>query len=57
MPLIKSGSEEALSNNIAEIIRSYKQTGKIGKASPSSLAKARKMAIAASYSNKARYEK
>lgn len=54
MPLIKSKSEEALRSNISELIRSYKRTGKIGSAKPSTIAKARKMAIAASYATKER---
>ena len=57
MPLKKSGSEEALRNNISEMIRSYRTTGKIGNSKPSSVAKARKQAIAAAFSNQKRYGK
>ena len=57
MPLKKKGSEEALRSNIAEMIHNYRKTGKIGNSKPSSIAKARKQAIAAAYSNKERYGK
>lgn len=54
MPLMQSKSKKALGENIAELVRSYKNTGKIGNAKPSSVDKARKMAIAAAYSVKER---
>lgn len=57
MPLKKSGSAGALRSNIAEMIKSYHSTGKIGNSKPSSIAKARKQAIAAAYTNKERYTK
>lgn len=57
MPLDRSKSEDALRSNISELIRSYKRTGRIGNTKPSTIAKARKMALAAAYSVRERAEK
>ena len=57
MPLDRSKSEDALRSNISELIRSYKRTGRIGNTKPSTIAKARKMALADAYSVRERAEK
>jgi len=49
MPLIKERTKEAFEKNVAELIRSYKRKGTIGRAHPKSLAKARKMAVAIAF--------
>lgn len=52
MPLAPGSSKKVISSNIAELVKSYKRTGKIGNATPSTLTKARKQAIAIAF-NKA----
>lgn len=54
MPLINSPSDAARSQNIAEMIKSFKRKGSIGKTKPKSGAHARKIAIAAAFSNQRR---
>ena len=49
MPLKKGASQATIGNNIAECIRSYKSTGKIGNTTPRNLAHARKICAAAAY--------
>jgi len=47
---IKSGkSQKTISSNIGEIIKSWKESGKIGTSSPKSLKEARAQAAAISY--------
>ncbi len=50
MPLKSGSSKDAVQDNIAEMIRSYKETGKIGTTRPKSLAHAKEIAAAAAYS-------
>jgi hypothetical protein len=50
MPLIKSGSDKARSKNIAEMVRSYKKTGKLGNSRPKNIREAISQASAAAYS-------
>ncbi len=52
MPLLKGRSKATLSANIGELVNSFKKTGKIGNASPATMEKARKQAIAIAF-NKA----
>lgn len=52
MPLIKSKSKEAFAKNVAELIRSYKKSGRIGTSEPGSMEKARKQALAIAFSIK-----
>ena len=49
MPLKKGTSQATIGSNIAECIRSYKSTGKIGNTTPRNLAHARKICAAAAY--------
>ena len=51
MPLKKGSSQATIGSNIAECIRSYKKTGKIGNTAPKNMAHARKICAAASYSS------
>lgn len=51
MPLKKGSSQATIGSNIAECIKSYEETGKIGNTTPTSLAHARKICAAASYSS------
>lgn len=50
MPLKEGSSKKIISKNVRELIHTYKTKGKIGNASPESLAKARKIALAAAFS-------
>lgn len=52
MPLKKKKTQKAFDSNVAELIRSWKKTGKIGHAHPRTMAKARKIALAIAYSIK-----
>lgn len=49
MPLKPGRSKEVIQENIAELIRSYKRKGKIGKTRPRNLAHARRMAVAIAF--------
>jgi hypothetical protein len=49
MPLEQGATSNVVSRNIAELLRSYKKTGKIGNTKPRSLTHARKIASAAAY--------
>jgi len=51
MPIKKGSSKETISQNIKEIMKSYKKTGKIGSSKPKSLKDARKQAAAIAYSS------
>ena len=51
MPLQKGRSKSVISKNIAECIRSYKKSGKIGNARPKSLKHAVKICSAAAYTS------
>jgi hypothetical protein len=57
MPLKKGSSKKTVSNNIGEILHSFKQSGKIGNTEPGSMEKARKIAAAAAYSKARRKSK
>ncbi|OGS27450.1 MAG: hypothetical protein A2297_04340 [Elusimicrobia bacterium RIFOXYB2_FULL_48_7] len=50
MPLIKGKSRKVISENIKELMDSYKKTGKIGNSTPVNLAKANRQAVAIAYS-------
>ena len=49
MPLKKGTSQATIGSNIAECIRSYKSTGKIGDITPDDMKHARKICAAAAY--------
>lgn len=49
MPLKKGRSDQAISQNIEEMLHKFKGTGSIGKTSPSSMKKARSIAAAIAY--------
>lgn len=49
MPLKGGTSQSAVSSNIQEMLRKYKETGKIGNTHPSSMEEARRIAAAAAY--------
>ena len=51
MPFKSGRSQATISKNIAECIRSYKKTGKIGNTRPKSLSHAVKICQAAAYSS------
>lgn len=57
MPLRKGTSKEMMSQNIAEVMHSYKRTGRIGSSKPTTSPKARKQAIAIAFDMKARSRK
>jgi hypothetical protein len=50
MPLKKGRSKKVIGSNIAEMVRSFKKTGKIGTSKPKSVGKATKQAVAIAYS-------
>lgn len=50
MPLMKGSSQKTISKNIGEMVRKFKETGKIGTSRPGSMRKAMKQAAAAAYS-------
>lgn len=49
MPLKRGSSQKTISANIGEMVRSYKDTGKIGTSKPKSTAAAAKQAAAIAY--------
>jgi hypothetical protein len=57
MPLKRGSSTKTISSNIAELIKSWKSTGKIGTARPKNLAEAQKMAAAIAYDKAKRKKK
>lgn len=52
MPLRKGKSRKVLEENIAELIRSYKRTGRIGTSKPKSMEEARKQAVAIAFAQR-----
>ncbi len=50
MPLSKGKSKKVISQNIREMIDTWKETGKIGNTRPKSIAQAKRIASAAAYS-------
>lgn len=49
MPLKKGSSQKTISTNIGEMVRKFKDTGKIGTSRPGSVRKAGKQAAAIAY--------
>jgi hypothetical protein len=49
MPLSSGKSKKAISGNIEEMVKSYKQKGSIGNTHPKSIKKAQQIAAAAAY--------
>ena len=49
MPLMKGSSQKTISKNTGEMVRKFKETGKIGTSRPGSMRKAMKQAAAAAY--------
>lgn len=52
MPLKGGASKKAVSSNIEEMLHKYKESGTIGKTRPTSMAHARRIAIAAAFEKK-----
>jgi len=52
MPLKKSKSKQAFSDNVSELIATYRKTGKIGRSRPKGAAAARKQALAIAFNVK-----
>jgi hypothetical protein len=50
MPLAKGKGHKTISGNVAELIKAYRETGKIGNTTPKSLAHAKRIAVAIAYS-------
>jgi hypothetical protein len=50
MPLMKGKSAKTIGSNIGEMVRGFKESGKIGTSKPSSVRKAVKQAAAIAYS-------
>lgn len=50
MPLKAGKTRKAISSNISEMVRGYKETGRIGRTRPRSVKHAQKIAAAAAYS-------
>jgi hypothetical protein len=51
MPLQKGKSKTVIQANIREMLRAYATTGQIGNTSPTSMKKAKAIAVAAAYHN------
>ena len=49
MPLINSKSKEAFGSNVAELIKAFKKSGRIGNSKPADKNAARKQALAIAF--------